>query len=361
MSLKKLPLHNVHARLGARFVEFAGYHMPVQYSSLIDEHLTVRSSAGLFDISHMGWIMVEGKGAGSWLQRLTTNDIGQIGDTGCQYSFICNANGGIKDDVIVYRRSACLFYVCVNSVNTDKILKWMAENAMEGVDVRSPEVAILALQGPLSERILSPLCKGKIETLRRYCFIETSVMDVDVILSRTGYTGEDGFEIFFPREHAERIWNGILEKGSVLGINPAGLGARDTLRIEMGYPLYGHELDEETTPFEAGLERFVSLEKDDFIGKTALMGRQLNKKLVGIEMVQAGIARSGYRILSDGRVVGHVTSGTYGPSVKKAIGMGYVAPSSAERDCELDIEIRKTRARAIVRDMPFYKRLMLNQ
>ena len=271
MTLKRTPLYEAHRALNARFVEFAGYEMPVQYTGVIEEHLKVRSSAGLFDVSHMGEVEVKGPLALEALQKVTTNDLEKIGNGQCQYTPLCYPEGGVVDDVIVYRFSRERLLVCVNASNRAKDFAWLSENIkMAEVKDISDSYAQLAIQGPSSVEILKPLSEVDPASIKRFSFVEAKVAGLKAIVSRTGYTGEDGFEIYLPPEGAAAVWEAILKEGAGYSIAPAGLGARDTLRLEMGYPLYGHELTDKTTPIEAGLRRFVALDKPSFIGKDVL-------------------------------------------------------------------------------------------
>ena len=359
MELKRTPLYMAHLGLGARFVGFAGWQMPVQYSSLLEEHRRVRSSCGLFDVSHMGEIEVRGGGALAAVEIVSTNRASSLGQGQCQYTFICNEKGGVKDDALLYRLPEDRFLFCVNAGNTEKVYNWIKENtsAAEVLDV-SEKYAQIALQGPLSEKVLKPLCSAELSSLRYYHFVNAGVCGRPAIVSRTGYTGEDGFEIYISPDEAEFIWDAVMDAGKDAGILPCGLGARDTLRLEMGYPLYGHELDEDTTPIEAGLGKFVSFDKE-FIGKDVL-ARQVEKgvtrTLVGFEMEQDGIPRSDYRILKEGEAVGRVASGSFSPTLGRAIGMGYIKASLKNPGTTIEIDIRVKTKRARVAETPFYRK-----
>lgn len=359
MELKKTPLYETHVRLGARLTSFAGWEMPVSYAGVIEEHRNVRKSCGLFDISHMGEISVSGPGALETVQRIATNDIGKARDNGCQYTLICNEDGGVLDDCVVYRFGPERFIFCVNASNTEKAFNWLKARAAQGAAVRdlSEDYAGLALQGPLSVEVMKALMENDPSALKRYHFITTKIIGHDAIVSRTGYTGEDGFEIYVRPDNAPKVWEAVMDAGKGFGIMPVGLGARDTLRLEMGYPLYGHELTEDTTPLEAGLKRFVSLDKPGFIGREALRKQEekgLERSLVGIEMVDAGIPRQGYRVLSSGRGIGVVTSGTMSPSLKRPIGMAYVDRGHEAEGSPIEVMIRSRPARARAVGLPFY-------
>ncbi len=359
VELKKTPLHETHIRLGARLTAFAGWEMPVSYAGVIEEHRNVRRSCGLFDISHMGEISVSGPGALDAVQRLATNDIERARDNGCQYTLLCNEDGGVLDDCVVYRFGKERFIFCVNASNTEKAFNWINARAGKGASVRdlSRDYAGLALQGPLSAEVMKAFMEDDPSGLKRYHFMETKLLGHDAIVSRTGYTGEDGFEIYASPAIAERLWEAVMDAGRGFGIMPVGLGARDTLRLEMGYPLYGHELTEDTTPLEAGLKRFVGLDKPDFIGREALRKQDekgLQRSLVGIEMLDAGIPRQGYGVSASGEGIGFVTSGTMSPSLKRPIGMAYVDAGHSATGSPVEVVIRSRPARAVVAGLPFY-------
>ncbi|MBI5286162.1 MAG: glycine cleavage system aminomethyltransferase GcvT [Deltaproteobacteria bacterium] len=358
--LKRTPLYNIHKALGARIVEFAGWEMPVEYSGIMEEHLTVREAVGLFDISHMGEIEVSGVKALEAVKLITTNDASRLTDGQVQYTILCYPDGGIVDDVTLYRLNEKGYMLCVNAVNTNKVFKWVKEKVGNMVEVRdrSDDFALLALQGPLSEGVLQNTCNIDLSSIRYYHFSFGRIDGVDAIISRTGYTGEDGFEIFIPPTYTEKVWDMLLKTGKGHGIKPIGLGARDTLRLEMGYPLYSHELTQDTTPLEAGLDRFVNLQKPFFIGKEALEGQKkkgVEKRLVGFEMLGRGIPRAHYPIYTKDRQVGEVTSGTHSPSLDKAIGMGYVETSLASPGEEIGIKIRDRLVKARIVRRPFAK------
>lgn len=358
MELKRTPLYDIHAELHARFTDFAGWRMPVQYTGVMEEHLRVRSSCGLFDVSHMGEIEVSGPGALAAVQHVSTNDIERIGGSRCQYTIICRPDGTVMDDCIVYRLAEDRFLFCTNALNTARVFKWFKEQDLDGVEVKdlSGSYALLALQGPASLEVLRPLAKTELADIKPFHFEVADIAGIEALISRTGYTGEDGFELYVAPGAAITLWRAIMESGAGFDIGPVGLGARDTLRLEMGFPLGGRELTDETTPIEAGLKRFVALDKKGFIGRTALKEQVLNgvtKTLVGFELTGRGVSRAGYEILSKGAVVGRVTSGTYSPSLKRAIGMGYVEPSL--KSDEIDILIRSRIVSARIVKTPFYK------
>ena len=358
VDLKRTPLFPAHVETGARMVEFAGWLMPLQYAGIIEEHRAVRSAAGLFDVSHMGRLEVAGDGAFALLQRLLTNDIARLAVGGGQYSLLLREDGGILDDLIVYRTEERRYLLVVNAINTSRDGDWLAQHALEQeVEIvdRTGETAMLALQGPRSLEYLQSLARFAVEPLPRFACIEGEVARVSALCCRTGYTGEDGFELVAAAFRGLDIWRGLLG----LGVKPCGLGARDTLRLEAGYPLYGQEIDTTVNPLEAGLGWAVAFHKGDFVGRSALeriRKERLRRKLIGFRMVEPGIPRTGFPIAKNGRIVGRVTSGNYAPSLGYPIGMGYVPLSLAEVGTELEVIIRGRPARAVVVKRPFYKK-----
>ncbi len=360
--LKQTPLNEIHRKTNARMVPFGGWEMPVQYAGIVAEHQAVRSQAGLFDVSHMGEFEFKGRGARKLVQFLTANDIDRIGIGRGQYSLFLNKNGGAIDDIIVYCLGKTTYLVVVNASNVDKDWKHVQEVArsFDNVQVtnRSEEFALLALQGPKSEAVLSPIANRDLSEIGFFRIRKAELVGIPVHIARTGYTGEgmNGFEIFTQAEDAVAIWNALIASPDV---SPAGLGARDTLRIEASLPLYGQELDEATTPLEAGLDRFVS-QVGGFSGAEALEKQRaagLPKTLVMIEMIDRGIPRHGYEILnSSGNAIGKVTSGSAAPYLKKNIAMGYVPPYYSEIGIELAISIRNRALKARVVPRPFLKR-----
>ncbi|MBI4641305.1 MAG: glycine cleavage system aminomethyltransferase GcvT [Candidatus Tectomicrobia bacterium] len=353
------PLYEVHKRLGARIIEFGGWEMPVQYSGVLDEHRTVRSAAGLFDISHMGEVEVIGADALAIVQSLITNDASKLATGQAQYSVICYPHGGIVDDLTVYKLGEDHFFLVINAATTEKDVQWIRENAHGDAEIRniSDDVALIAIQGRKAEEILQKLTYTPLSSIRYFWFARGKVKGVDAMISRTGYTGEDGFELYFPSSAAEEIWTALFEAGKGEGIKPIGLGARDTLRLEMVYALYGHDIDETTTPLEADLGWVVKFQKGDFIGKEALRKQRkegIKRKFVAFEMVDPGIPRQHYGIFVGEAAVGEVTSGTMSPSLNKAIGVGYVAIEHATIGEELEIDIRGQRRKAKIVPRPFY-------
>jgi aminomethyltransferase len=362
--VKKTPLNQVHRELGARMVDFGGWDMPVQYSGVIEEHLAVRQAAGLFDVSHMGEIEVTGADALAFIQHLTINDAVKLVDGQIQYSAFCYPEGGVVDDVTLYRFNESHFLFCVNASNTDKDFAWMqqvlAESAMNDVTLnnRSSEFAQLALQGPKSEEILAALTNVVLADIVYYHFCEGVVADVKMIISRTGYTGEEGFELYLPATAAVKVWQQLLVAGVPHGLLPIGLGARDTLRLEKGYALYGHELSENISPLEAGLAWITKLDKPDFVGKAALLAQKnhgIPRRRVGLVMQERGIPREGYPVFDGDREVGVVTSGTMSPTLKVGIALALVEPAAAGVDSELQVAIRNRRMSAKVVRTPFVK------
>ena len=359
--MSRTALYEIHKKLGAKIVEFAGWEMPVQYEGIREEHRAVRESAGLFDVSHMGEVFVTGPEAKAFTQWLTTNDVEAVKEYQAQYTLLCNREGGVVDDVIIYKFSDDKFLFCVNASNTDKDYEWIKAESGGfdvSVDNRSREYSQIAIQGPDSGKILGTLLGDGLTEVRRFRFGIFKWQGIEMIVARTGYTGEDGYEIFLPWDGGPALWESLMKAGREYGIKPCGLGARDTLRIEMAYPLYGHEIDEDINPLEAGLGRYIKLESGDFIGRDVLrksLEDGLTQKLIGFEMVDRGIPRQGYDIYNEGHLLGSVTSGTLSPSLDKSIGMGYLKSEDAGRQ-KVKIEIRGTAREAEVVDFPFYKK-----
>lgn len=362
--LKKTPLYDIHKKYGGKMVDFGGWGLPIQYSGIINEHKAVRQAAGVFDVSHMGEIAVSGEQAVDLLQELVTNDVSLLAVNQVQYTPMCRDDGGIIDDLIIYRLAPDKFMLVVNAANTAKDFERVNELAGKypGVEVAdiSFNTAQIALQGPLSCNILSQTTSDNVRTLKYFWFLpEASVCGEPALISRTGYTGEDGFEIYCSRKSAPLIWEGLAKRGAEYGLVPAGLGARDTLRFEACLPLYGNELDEETNPLEAGLTRFVKLYKPSFRGKDVLARAKhegVKKRLVGLEMVGRGIPRHGYPVLFGSSAVGRVTSGSYAPSLDSNLALAYVDADYSELGTDLVIDIRGRKTEARVVSIPFYKR-----
>jgi len=357
-SLKRTPLFSAHVKAGARMVPFGGWEMPVQYSGIVEEHRTVRSAVGCFDVSHMGEFEAEGPGALAALQRLTTNDVTALEIGQVQYSVLCYPNGGIVDDLTVYRMAPERYMITVNAGNIDKDWAHVTEHG-SGARWRnlSEATGLIAVQGPKAEALVGRLAEVDVTRIGYYRFVEGKVAGVTTLVSRTGYTGEDGFELYVGAGDTERLWNALLETGRADGVAPIGLGARDTLRLEMRYALYGNDIDESTNPLEAGLGWVVKPAKGDFLGREAierLRAAGLARRLVGIEMTERAVARHGYPVVKDGVTTGVVTSGSYGPSVDRYIAMAYVGSAHAAVGTELGVEIRGQVKSARVVKTPFH-------
>jgi aminomethyltransferase len=357
------PLLDRHEALGARIVEFAGWLMPIQYSGILEEHRAVRSAAGLFDLSHMGELVVEGPEAGAALAAALVTDPPALAVGRAQYSMICAPDGGILDDLIVYRLAEDRFMVVANASNARTVSDALAERIAgfgAVLDDRSLATGLVAIQGPRSVEILQPLADVDLASIRYYGIAEGSVAGIPALVARTGYTGEDGFELFVDVDRAGEAWDAVAAAGGGRGLVPVGLGARDTLRLEAGMPLYGNELDRTTTPYEAGLDRVVKLGKPgDFTGRAALervAAQGVDRRLVGLVLRGRGIARHGYPVLGADGPTGVVTSGTMSPTLGVAVAMAYVAPGHVQPGTMLDVEIRGARVAAEVVPLPFYKR-----
>ena len=343
-------------------VEFGGWDMPVQYRGILEEHRTVRSAVGLFDVSHMGEFEVEGPDARSILHWLTTNDVSALEIGQVQYSLLCYPHGGVVDDLTVYRVAADRFMLTVNAGNIDKDWTWVTERSAErGGAARwtnaSSATGLIAVQGPKAEALVARLADVDVPGIGYYRFARGNVAGVSALISRTGYTGEDGFELYAPAAETERLWNALMSAGAADGVAPIGLGARDTLRLEMRYALYGNDIDEATNPLEAGLGWIVKPAKGDFVGRDAIekvRAEGVRRRLVGLEMAERAVARHGYPVLKDGARVGVVTSGSYGPSVDRYIALGYVDATHAAVGSALDVEIRGQAKAAHVVRTPFH-------
>lgn len=357
--LKRTPLADEHIRLGARMVDFAGWSMPVLYQGIIEEHKAVRSNVGLFDVSHMGEIWVSGPKSLETLQWLTTNDVSKLKKGQAQYSLLPNENGGLVDDIIIYCFEPGQEYmVCVNASNADKDFEWMMKNNKGAIlSNESAAWAQIAVQGPKAIELLTRLFGAEVKETKPFEFMDTKFGDSRALVARTGYTGEDGAEVFVRAEGAVKLWQTLLEKGQDLGVKPIGLGARDTLRTEMKYSLYGHEIDASSNPIEARLGWVVKFEKGDFIGKgpmTEMKAKGPSRALIGFKMVDKGIPREQYPIFSPQKErIGVVTSGTMSPSLGEPIGIGYVAKSFSVENSEIFVEIRGRMAKARVVKTPF--------
>jgi aminomethyltransferase len=362
-TLKKTPLNARHRSLGARMVEFGGWDMPVEYSGIVQEHMAVRTAAGLFDVSHMGQIEIAGRDALKAVQHITCNDASRLAINQAHYSALTTPDGTFVDDVLTYKLTDEHFMLVVNASNIIKDFKWITEQIAgigDAVAVNtSSRYALIAIQGPAARDILQPLTGVSLGDIKYYWFTTGEVANVKVTISRTGYTGEDGFEVFVPPASAERVWDAILAAGKDKGLIPAGLGARDTLRLEAAMRLYGNDMDETTTVVEADLNWIVGWKKDEFIGAEVLRRQKAEgapRKLVGFEVLDRAIARHGYGVLVNGVPAGVVTSGTQTPFLKKAIGMAYLPADKAGIGTEFEIDVRGRRVKAQVVPMPFYKR-----
>lgn len=365
--LKETPLNEAHRELGGKMVDFGGWDMPVQYTAgVIEEHLRTRTAAGLFDVSHMGEIWVEGMDAIGFVNRLTTNDVTKLVDGQAHYSAFTNENGGVVDDLLVYRFDANKLLLVVNAGTTDKDWDWITSHKKEDEDLAltnaSADYCQIAVQGPKAVGILQQLTETNLDEIKYYWFTTGRVDGVESIISRTGYTGEDGFEVYADPKFAVQLWNKLLETGgygNADGILPAGLAARNTLRLESAMSLYGHELDDDITPLEAGLGWITKLQKGDFIGRdkiASLKEAGLKRKLVGFEMTDRGIARDGFDVYIDGKKVGYVTSGSPAPFLKKNIGLAFLPVEFANIGQEIKIDVRGKHLAAEVVSTPFYRR-----
>lgn len=359
--LKRTPLFESYSKYGGKTIDFGGWELPVQFSSIKEEHDAVRNRAGLFDVSHMGEIFVEGTDAQGYLQKLLTNDISKIRVGGAQYNAMCYETGGVVDDLLVYRLDDNRYLLCVNAANIEKDYEWMLSQKSGDVIItnQSEDYAQIALQGPLSQEALQVLMSENLDDIKYFKFKDdVEVAGHRVLVSRSGYTGEDGFEIYGRPEAIIDLWDKILEAGKGKGVVPAGLGARDTLRFEACLPLYGQELSKDISPLEAGIGFAVKLDTE-FIGRDALAVQKeegLKRRLVGVEMTGKGIPRHGYKVLKDGREIGEVTTGTQSPMTKRNIGLALVEASAVALGTEVAIEIRGKSIPAIVVETPFYKR-----
>ena len=356
---KKTALYDIHKNAGAKLVEFAGFEMPIQYESIIEEHKRVRTTVGVFDVSHMGEFLVRGEDAEKFLNQITVNNVPALKPGKAQYTLMCYPDAGIVDDLLIYRFEDH-FMTVVNASNIQKDWDWMQENllpdaAMENI---SDETTLLAVQGPDSEKLLQKISAPDLSEIKFYNFVEAEVAGREVILSRTGYTGEPGFEIYADAQDSEHLWHTIFEAGKEYSVEPIGLGARDTLRLEAGLCLYGNDLTEHTNPIEAGLGWVVKPESGDFIGKDIIVAEEESgpqRKRVGFELLDRGIPRHGYDIIFSGRKIGEVTSGNQSPMLDKGIGMGYVSEEFSNPGTTFNVKIRTKEIPAKVVKLPFYK------
>jgi len=360
--LRKTPLYEKHVFLGARMIEFAGWIMPLQYTGILQEHEAVRQQAGLFDVSHMGEVMIRGKGATEFIQKLITNDISGMREYRVLYSPMCYPDGGTVDDLLVYKFDAERYLLVVNAANIQKDVEWIVAHKPDDVEVEdlSEGYAQLALQGPKSQEILQKIVDISLDSVKFFRFADgVNVAGVPALLSRTGYTGEDGFEIYVQADSALKVWEAIMEAGAEFHVMPAGLGARDTLRLEAALALYGHELSPDISPLEAGLDRFVKLDKADFIGREALIKQKeggISRKLVGLEMIDKGVPRQGYEVQVEGKNAGYITSGSFSPTLKKNIALALIEVSHAVPGSRVDVVVRNKALKAEVVKIPFYEK-----
>ncbi|WP_159474506.1 glycine cleavage system aminomethyltransferase GcvT [Dyadobacter sp. 3J3] len=359
--MKTVPLHQVHVELGAKIVPFAGFEMPVRYSSDMEEHHTVRNNVGVFDVSHMGEFSIKGPGALDLIQKVTSNDASTLFDGKVQYSYLPNADGGVVDDLLVYRYNADEYLLVVNASNIEKDWNWIQSHNTEGVEMKnlSDELCLLAVQGPNATATLQKLTSVDLSVMDYYTFQVGKMADIeDVIISATGYTGAGGFEIYIKNEDAKKMWEAIFEAGKEFNIQPVGLGARDTLRLEKGFCLYGNDIDDKTSPLEAGLGWVTKFTKD-FINSYDLKSQKeagLKNKLVGFEMIDRGIPRGHYELCdAEGNKLGDVTSGTQSPTLQKGIGLGYVPTAYSKPETEIFVKVRDRLLKAKVVKLPFVK------
>ena len=360
--MKEVALSAKHIALGAKMVPFAGYNMPVQYTGINDEHIAVRNNVGVFDVSHMGEFILKGENALDLIQRVTSNDASKLADGGVQYSCFPNETGGIVDDLLVYRIDELTYMLVVNASNIDKDWAWVQKYNTKNVEMYniSDKTSLLAVQGPKAIEVLKGLTDMDLEEMKYYTFEKGTFCGIDnILISATGYTGAGGFEVYFENEHANKIWDAIFKAGEAHNIQPIGLAARDTLRLEMGFCLYGNDINDTTSPLEAGLGWITKFTKE-FTNSANLLRQKeegITKKLVGFELIDKGIPRHDYEIVdADGNNIGTVTSGTMAPSLKKGIGMGYVNKEFSKIDTEIFIAVRNKQLKAKIVRPPFYKK-----
>lgn len=359
--MNRTPLFEMHRKLNGRLVEFCGWEMPLFYSGVVEEHKAVRENVGLFDVCHMGRLAVEGNDAESFLQKVTVNNVERLVPGSAQYSLVCNPEGGVKDDIFIYKKGNGRYLICVNASNREKIYNWfLANREKESVNIQdlSEKLGMLALQGPKAPNILEKILGRKYRSLKHAEFIDEEISGVRVMIARTGYTGERGYEFYFPVSFSETLWNLFIRIGEEDQIVPIGLGARDTLRLEKGYPLYGHELEENITPLEADLEKFIYFEKF-FIGKDRLLIQKqngLSKILCGFELKIKNVPRQHCKMFHEDQEIGEVTSGNLTPSVQRGIGMGFIPTVWAKVGEDISIVIRDKKIPAVVADKCFYKK-----
>jgi aminomethyltransferase len=365
--MKKTPLYENHLKNNGKIIDFGGWLLPVEYSGIIPEHEAVRNAAGIFDVSHMGEVIVTGEDAEEFIQMIVTNDISTMNAYQIYYSPMCYPGGGVVDDLLIYKYSEDSYLLVVNAANTDKDVEWLQSYVYGKVEVKnvSAEYAQLALQGPDAQRILQKLTDKNLEDIKFFYFCpDVKIEQISAMVSRNGYTGEDGFEIFVAPGDAETLWNKIMEAGKQEGLIPAGLGARDTLRFEVCLPLYGHEIDSATTPLEAGLNYFVKLDKKNFIGKDALVEQKasgLMRRLCAFEMTDRGIPRAGFEVYSGGSRIGRVTTGSYSPTLKNNIGLALMDEPFTAEGTEIEVLVRNKLLKAKIIKKPFYSKRYKNK
>ncbi len=359
-NLKTTPLLGLHKELGAKLVPFVGWNMPIQFAGVLSEHTCVRERVGLFDVSHMGEIEVKGKDAKKFLQFLLSNNVEKMFDGSILYSLMCYETGGVVDDLLAYRFSENHYFLCVNASNSDKDYDWIARHASSfNVSIKntSSETSQLALQGPDAKNVLQSLCGISLDDLSYYNFRKGMVNNVESLVSRTGYTGEDGFELYLSPEKVSEVFRSLMEQGRSYGIQPIGLGARDTLRIEMGYPLYGNEIDNNPTPLDAGLGWVIKFDKGEFLGRGSLLKQKEQgsprRKLVGLKLLTRGVPRAHYQVFKNGESVGEVTSGTFSPTLNTGVGLCYVSSEYSDIGNHLDVKIRDQLVATEVIQLPF--------
>ena len=359
-NLKATPLLGLHKELGAKLVPFVGWNMPIQFAGVLGEHTCVREKVGLFDVSHMGEIEVEGKDAKKFLQFLLSNNVEKMFDGSILYSLMCYETGGVVDDLLAYRFSENHYFLCVNASNSDKDYDWIARHASSfNVNIKntSSETSQLALQGPDAKNVLQSLCDISLDDLSYYNFRRGMVNNVESLISRTGYTGEDGFELYLSPEKVSEVFRSLMEQGRSYGVQPIGLGARDTLRIEMGYPLYGNEIDNNPTPLDAGLGWVIKFDKGEFLGRGSLLKQKEQgsprRKLVGLKLLTRGVPRAHYQVFKNGESVGEVTSGTFSPTLNTGVGLCYVSREYSDIGNHLDVKIRDQLVATEVIQLPF--------
>ncbi len=359
--MKRTPFFDIHQKAGGKIVPFGGYEMPVQYAGIMEEHKTVRNAVGVFDVSHMGEFFAAGAQALPFLQKITVNDVSKLTPGKAQYSAMCYEDGGIVDDLLIYMLAENSYMIVVNASNIDKDWEWMKKHCPSEVtfENKSDGTALLAVQGPKSLLTMQKLTSADLSSIPYYHFVQGNLAGIDMIISRTGYTGELGFEIYFDVRHGEKIWNAIFDAGKEFGIAPIGLGARDTLRLEMGYCLYGNDIDQTTNPIEGGLGWITKLAKGEFIAKPVLERTKADgpkRKLVGMMLHEKAVPRHGYPLMASGANVGVVTSGTFSPTLEKGIAMGYVNAAHASIGSKIQIDVRGKFIDATIVALPFLKK-----